>query len=214
MKKAAKPPLKRGANSKRGASGKKFHVHFGVRPHGDDFEPDLYGAKIKAGPGQIALHKRLGLVRRIALQGLSDDVIAQIGGVSKETLDYWKALHPELEDAIEQGRTAADADVIESLYNLAVGYDRNVEEVHGKDADIVRYEKHFPADIGAIKFWLSNRKRGWGEKSQVEATGKNGKPLMPKESKADIVAAILRAVRPKPDKDPDTVGKSRDTKKK
>lgn len=196
----SKPPTKRGKRAKTSSVKGRVRVQFGVIS-GKRKPPDIEALRIKPGRGGIDLVKHPSIARRIALHGYSDEAIMAIANVSQETLDYWKAVHPDLVDAIDSGRTEADVQVVESLLKLATGFREEVEEVAGKDAKVVRYNKYHPPELGAIKAWLYNRqKQRWGEKSTIEATGKNGKPLIPKESNRAIIDSIVSLVKPKPDK--------------
>lgn len=196
----SKPPIKRGSRAKTSKTKGRVRVQFGVIS-GKRAPPDVESLRIKPGRGGIDLVQHPSIARRIALHGYSDEAIMAIANVSQETLDYWKAMHPDLADAIDSGRTEADVQVVESLFKLAVGYERQIEEVAGKDADIVRYTKYYPPELGAIKAWLYNRqKQKWGEKSTSELTGPKGKPLVPKESNRAIIDSIVALVRPKADK--------------
>lgn len=193
-----KKPMKRSAKATRSAKKGRFTVNFGVAFKGRK-SPEFDGLRIKGGPNSIDLPRKLALAKRVALLGLDDEQIAKVAGVSLETYDYWKALHGDLDKAIEDGKSAADAEVVATLFKLAVGYDRNVCEVAGKDARCVSYSKYFPPELGAIKTWLNARVPGFREVQRAEITGGKGKPLMPKESKAELIASIVKAVRPRPD---------------
>lgn len=202
----AKFPGNRGKRAKKKAVKGRVLVNFGVGPGNRHPPDDNSGLSLKAGHGGIDLTKKKALARRLALDGYDDDVIARIAGVSRETLDYWNAIHPDLKDAIETGRTAADAEVVSSLFQLSVGYTKTVEEVHGKDADRIRYKKYYPPELGAIKTWLRMRgnKRFKEAPAEIDLTSK-GKRLssdLPKETRQDIINSIVAAVRPKPDNAP------------
>lgn len=194
---------KRSRNAKTTRYRKGFRVDFGVVSQHKQ-SPELDAIRIKPGRGGIDLTRRTALAKRIALQGFDDAMIAKIAGVSVETLDYWKAIHGDLDQAIEDGQTAADAEVVATLHMLATGYDREVEVVAGKDAEKVRYNHYHPPEMSAIKYWLNNRgkKRGWAEKAQIEATGRGGKPLVPKESNRELITSIVKLIRPKADDAP------------
>jgi hypothetical protein len=109
-------------------------------------------------------------------------------------------VHGDLDKAIEDGKTAADAEVVASLFMLATGYDREIEEVAGKDAVRVRYKKYHPPELGAIKHWLNSRSKTFQEVTRTDVTTK-GKAISNKESRADLIASIVGSVRPRPDGD-------------
>lgn len=210
----AKFPGNRGAKAKKRQQKGRITLNFGVasskyRPPAED-DP----VRIRAGKGGITMPDKRTIAYRLALDGYSDEVIARIAGVSVETFKYWRKAHPEFDTAIDEGRTAADAEVIATLFDLATGRTRRVTEIAGKDAVEVTYEKYFPPEISAIKAWLRMRgnKRFKEVPAEIDITSK-GKRIgdgLNKESKADIINSIVAAVRPKPDNAP---AKSTKTKK-
>lgn len=86
--------------------------------------------------------------------GLTVDKMAAIFGLSKKTFERIVADNPEVSDALEKGRAAAEANVTKTAYSLAVS---------GK----------VPA---MTMFWLKCRAR-WREVQAVEVSGPNGNPL-------------------------------------
>lgn len=188
-RKSATPKIKHG-----------MRVDFGI-VSAHSRSPELDGVRIRGGQPARDITRKLALAKRIALEGLSDEAMARVAGVSPETMDYLRASYPDLQEAIDAGRTELDGDVIASLYELAVGRTRRVTEIHGKNADRITYEKYFPPELGAIKTWLNARSTKFREVQRAEVTGKNGKPLVPKESRADLINSIVRLVSPKADGD-------------
>lgn len=101
----------------------------------------------------------------LAMEGLSATEIAKRMGIARSTLLKWKAEHKEFSDAILKGREVADADVERSLYEKALGYTAKEKKVivtmdesgNQKPARIETTEKHIPADVAAMIFWLKNR---------------------------------------------------------
>src|SRR5216683_2182387 len=59
--------------------------------------------------------------RRLALLGLTDTEIADLFGISPDTLYEWRRRHPEFSDSLDAGKIEADAEVAESLYHRARG---------------------------------------------------------------------------------------------
>ena len=101
----------------------------------------------------------------LAIRGATDKDIAEAFGVSKRTVIRWRTEYDSFREAIERGKTGADAKVERSLYERALGYDSTEEEKvveMDKDGNVkpikVRtVKKHIPADVGAMCFWLKNR---------------------------------------------------------
>lgn len=101
----------------------------------------------------------------LCLMGATDEEIANILEIHKDTLYTWKLKYPEFSDALKDGKEIADAKVARSLYKRANGF-------VGDD------DKYFPPDPTSCIFWLKNRRRNqWRDKQDVEHTGKDGSAL-------------------------------------
>jgi len=100
------------------------------------------------------------LAYRLAQQGQTQLEIADAIGIHESTFYRWKADRKEFREALQLGRESADQRVEDSLYHRAVGYSFNAAKVvsdHGSP-HIITYREHVPPDVGAAKFWLTNRK--------------------------------------------------------
>ena len=106
----------------------------------------------------------LTLVIGWARDGLTNPEIAVKMGVARSTLIDWQKKHKEFGEALRQGKEVADRKVEMTLYKRALGYDYDeTTEIKDKNGNIVEKKtitKHMPPDVGAICFWLKNRKRG------------------------------------------------------
>lgn len=171
---------------------KRSTVNFGRRP------------KEKPLASKMFLPDMLTEVKAIAMRGLTDEEIANVFCLPVSLLKKWKKQYPSFKDAIEQGRTRADAEVIAALYKRATG------QFTVPHTEVIKYrnhfetldmEKHYPPDVEAAKYWLNNRSRAhWSSKTSIEATGPNGKPIEV-QTKNDLIDAILDLVKPKKDDD-------------
>lgn len=117
--------------------------------------------------------------------GATDEQIAQVYGVSRQTICRWKQEHPEFRGAIEEGKAAFDDErVVRSLLECVCGYWYQEEKwdpnhlvktgkivkrmVDGKEVDVEEVEKgaiitlwrYARKDPRAIMIWMANR-RGW-----------------------------------------------------
>ena len=110
-------------------------------------------------------------VYEIALLGANDVEIATILGVSERTVNYWKKSSPEFLQALNSGKIEADARVVDSLYQRAVGYSHPAVKIFCSDkggVTQVPFTEHYPPDVTACIFWLKNRRRKeWREKVDV-----------------------------------------------
>ena len=104
-----------------------------------------------------------------ARSGMTDVEIAQLFGVTPHGLLLWKYQHPELNEALKEGKALWDSRVEASFAQVAIGYSHPAEKIFmTKDGDIVRapYTKVYPPSYAAAALWLANRKpREWGKKA-------------------------------------------------
>ena len=121
------------------------------------------------------------IARKIMGEGKTLGDLAEVLGVHRSTMDEWRINHPEFSAMIELGRIDADDRVERALYERAVGYEHPEEKLltvsqgAGLPSVVERHKvtAHYPPDPTALKFWLTNRRRGrWSERSQLDVGGK------------------------------------------
>ena len=147
------------------------------------------------------------VVRAIAMQGVTDDEHAFSFGLNPSIIRGWRKLYPDFDEAVKEGRTVADLQVIEALHKKAIGhtYDTDVVIKHGNDYSIETIAKHEPPETNAIKYWLSNRDPDrWNRTAlHIQHTGKKGEPDIglgvKQETKMELMSSILSLIQPKPD---------------
>lgn len=131
----------------------------------------------------------------LASKGFTDEEIASLYNVSRQTVDNWKKKYPSFFASLKDGKDIADKAVEVSLFKRARGYshpDVNITNYKGR-AIITPIIKHYPPDPTSMIFWLKNRKKEeWRDKLDHEHSGKDGEPLvfsigvMSKEAQARI----------------------------
>ena len=108
-----------------------------------------------------------------AREGLNNDQIAANIGVTPKTLYEWQNKDPTIYEAIKKGKAPVDFEVENALLKRALGYDWEevTTEVYGDGKKHVKkITRHVPPDVGAIAFWLKNRKpRKWRERPADDA---------------------------------------------
>lgn len=109
----------------------------------------------------------------LAQQGCTNEEIADLIGVHRNTLFMWKQKNLDLMVALKQANWFANEMVEASLFRRACGY-THPAEAHFLDKQIVEdpvtgeksirssvlvhhYEKHYPPSEQAAQFWLTNR---------------------------------------------------------
>lgn len=117
----------------------------------------------------------LTLVQGWARDGINDEQIAKNIGIAVRTYYEWQERFPQFRQAIKKGKAPVDIQVENALLKRALGYEyeetiTEIEEVEeGRQKKHVRrIRKHMPPDVGAIVFWLKNRKPGkWRDKIEA-----------------------------------------------
>lgn len=110
----------------------------------------------------------------MAQAGATDREIAQALDIADRTLYRWRHDFPEFCQALTLGKDSADQRVENSLYHRAVGYSFDSVKImqHEGQPVIHEYVEHVPPDIGAIQFWLKNRRgTDWRDKHDVALGG-------------------------------------------
>lgn len=123
-------------------------------------------------------------VTKYCLLGVTDEELADFLDITVSTLYLWKNEHPEFSEAIKAGKEEADANIADSLYHRAKGYQH--PETHfatvGGVVVATPTTKHYPPDTAAAFIWLKNRRSGkWRDKQEHEHSGPNGGPIETKE---------------------------------
>ncbi len=135
--------------------------------------------------------------RKLCLLGATDGELADFFGVSETTVNNWKQAHPEFLESIEAGKTLADANVAERLYQRAMGYSHNDVHVSSYQGGVTLtpIQKHYPPDTPAASLWLRNRQSGkWRDRQELEHSGKDGGPIEVEEKMDDTKLARKLAV--------------------
>ncbi len=85
----------------------------------------------------------------------------------------------------QKGKIIADANVAESLYERAAGFEykgvKSFPVIEGDNKKMVVKEvvvKYIAPDPTSMNFWLKNRQKSkWRDKHDHEHTGKDGEPI-------------------------------------
>lgn len=118
--------------------------------------------------------------RKLCLLGATDKELADFFGVNEATINRWKHDHTEFCESITRGKTLADAEVADRLYQRALGYSHPAVKImqHEGVELVVPYTEHYPPDTPAASLWLRNRQPAkWRDRTQHEITGKDGGPV-------------------------------------
>lgn len=118
------------------------------------------------------------IVWALAVEGKTDEQIADILGITVRTFHRWKKKYNSLLESLKNGKSAADAEVTKSLFNRAVGniviknkkiiveMDKNGNQ---KPAKVETTEDQIVPDTTAAIFWLKNRRPDiWRDRQDVK----------------------------------------------
>lgn len=91
--------------------------------------------------------------------GAVDSDLAEMFGVSEQTINAWKKAQPDFLESLKSKKHADDR-VERALYERAIGYYHPEEKVFNNNGEemIVETIKHYPPDTGACVVWLANRR--------------------------------------------------------
>lgn len=118
---------------------------------------------------------------KLCLLGATDDELADFFKVTPTTINNWKHDHKEFFESIKRGKIDADANVANRLYQRALGFEHDDEEIKvlslgtGMPSAIERVpvRKIYPPDPTSAIFWLKNRQpKKWRDKQEIDHTTK------------------------------------------
>ena len=109
------------------------------------------------------------LAFKYCLMGATDVRLAEFFDVTEKTINNWKIEFPTFLQSIKRGKHEADAEVVNSLYGRAKGYEVTEvrDEVSDQGVKKVTTKKHIAGDTTAMIFWLKNRQpKQWRDKQE------------------------------------------------
>lgn len=110
---------------------------------------------------------------RLCLLGATNEELAQAFHVATSTIQEWINNHHDFSASVQEGRQIADAKVAERLYQRALGYEHDSEEIKVINDEVVRVptRKQYPPDTAAAFIWLKNRRPSqWRDKQEIAHT--------------------------------------------
>ena len=116
-------------------------------------------AKKRGRPSDFTDEYKRQLVEMAKL-GMTDAQMAVVIGKTEQTINNWKAAHPDFFESIKEAKAIADREVEASLFKRATGMtvkDMKFATYEGEITDSKTYEKELAPDTTACIFWLKNR---------------------------------------------------------
>jgi hypothetical protein len=115
-----------------------------------------------------------GQAEKLCKLGATDKELAEFFEIAESTLNEWKLTYTKFSESIRAGKMLADANVAERLYQRAMGFEHDSEEIKVVEGVIERVpiRKIYPPDSTAAIFWLKNRQKDkWRDKTETEFSG-------------------------------------------
>ncbi len=118
-------------------------------------------------------------VEKLCKLGAIDKEIADFLEIAESTLNEWKKDYPEFSESIKRGKLIADSNVADRLYQRAIGFEHDSEEIKvvalgngaGSEIERVPIKKIYAPDPTAAIFWLKNRRPDkWRDKQEIAHT--------------------------------------------
>lgn len=134
-------------------------------------------------------------VRKLALLGLTNEELAEFFGIHVSTFYRWQAENSAFREAVNEGKTIADANVADSFYKRATGEHVQIEKIvkqpDGRH-EVLKVMTFIPGDASAALNWLKNR-RSMNWRDKVDHNHSGSIDLVTKEQRDAAVAAATRA---------------------
>ena len=112
----------------------------------------------------------------MAKLGLTDVQMANVLGMTEQTLNNWKAKDRVFFESLKEAKVMSDESVVKSLYQRATGYEHPEIHISNYQGEVTETPiiKHYAPDTTAMIFWLKNRQPDkWRDKQEIEQTNTN-----------------------------------------
>lgn len=103
--------------------------------------------------------------------GATDVDLADFFGVAVRTIERWTSSQPEFCRAVKTAKSEADDRVERSLYQKAIGYERDEIKIMQYEGEVFThaFRSYYAPDVVAQIFWLKNRRREqWRDRQDHE----------------------------------------------
>ncbi len=120
------------------------------------------------------------IARTLCEQGATNADLADYFGVAISTISLWRIEKKEFFEACQAGAETAAPRVERALYERAMGYTFDSEEIKVIDGQVVRVpvREHVPPDYNSMRLWLCNRApQRWKDISHLNVGVDEDNPL-------------------------------------
>lgn len=116
----------------------------------------------------------------VAELGANNRQVAEVLGVTPQTVERWKEKIPEFGEAFKEAEKIANEKVKQALYKRCLGFERKATKIMQYQGEIVEadYMEYYPPDVQACLEWLKKRDpENWRDITRQEITGADGAPI-------------------------------------
>lgn len=134
------------------------------------------GRNYKAGERKLKVSDiDLDVLRSYVICGFNRDKIAGLMGVTRKTLWGYAKTFPDIQFILDNAQKEATKGVMQSLLKATQGGVIEDEHVSNYLGEITKtkYKKAIPANVTAMKYWLTNT-IGWGSEPKSEKSNNKG----------------------------------------
>lgn len=138
-----------------------------------------------------SMAESLRAAAEMSRDGFTDKAVSAFIGCSRRSVINWREKHDEFHQALLDARQPVNEQVVQSLFQLAVGYESvETKVVYDKEGQVVKTEevtKQVAGNPTSCFFWLQNRDReNWRRSDHVE------KPESPGNDDANLLDVARR----------------------
>ena len=135
--------------------------------------------------------------QKLVALGATDKDLADFFNTTERTIRTWKDSEPAFLPALKKAKDNLDAQVEQSLFRRAMGYNHPEDDIRVCDNQIVVTPtiKHYPPSEVACIFWLKNRQPGrWRDKIEHDMTVAGTWTIVSQISPDDLTGADANAI--------------------
>jgi hypothetical protein len=138
----------------------------------------------------------LACIEQLARDGKTNRQIAETLGITEDTFYRYKKQIEQFSEALENGKSLADAMVEHSMFARALGcttFEEKPVIEKGVVVDVIRLAKQHPPDVNAGKFWLTNRKKNdWKDRVEQEVRVAELEPVIIEDDEGKTTTLTMK----------------------
>jgi predicted DNA-binding protein (UPF0251 family) len=142
-------------------------------------KPAKKGKRTTSKPALGCTPEKLDVIKRLAAKGFLANEIADILGISRMTMWRWRAMEPGVAQALVIGHEAANGRVELAVYQMAIGYERDEEDIKVIDGEVVRVpvRRYYPPNASAAAMWTRHKMQWTDDAAPITTETPDEKPV-------------------------------------